>query len=55
MIILLHDIAQNVCLGRREMKDGSTMVAGARLLPMAGYDAAMALFERGTKARTVGG
>ena len=42
-------------MGHREMKDGSTAVAGARLLPLAGYGPAMALFERGTKARTVGG
>lgn len=36
------------------MKDGSVAVVGARLVPLVGYRAAMALFQRGSKARTVG-
>ena len=39
---------------RREADDGSVTVAGARLVPAESYAAAVALFQRGSRARTVG-
>lgn len=38
----------------READDGSVAVAGARLVPAESYAAAVALFQRGSRARTVG-
>ena len=38
----------------READDGSVAVAGARLVPAESYAAAIALFQRGSRSRTVG-
>jgi len=38
----------------READDGSVAVAGARLVPAENYGAAIALFQRGSRSRTVG-
>jgi len=38
----------------READDGSVAVAGARLVPAESYAAAISLFQRGSRSRTVG-